>query len=88
MLSAPSPSRLRSSLSYPIGFWFVGPQPLDDFNAIAVGIVDKEALGAGNRRSLLNAYAMVFEVISGAGDIGDSYREVAWTNGVRFVFEQ
>src|SRR5436190_7605002 len=62
--------------------------PLDDLDAVAVRVVDEEAVGAGDRCRFLRGNAKLAEVGPGAGGVCDAQREVTGAAGVGPVLEQ
>src|SRR5262249_3443337 len=66
----------------------VGPEPLDDFDAVAVGIVDEETIRPGNRRRLLGGQAVLLEIAARLLGVGHAQGEMARAERVGFVLEQ
>src|SRR5262249_30926345 len=69
-------------------FRAVRPQPLDDFDSVTVGVVDEEAVGAGNRRRLLRSYAVFAEVQARRLCVGYAQGEVPRAAAIRLRLEE
>ncbi len=61
---------------------------MDNLDAIAVGILDKETVRAGNGRCFLNGDPMIVEVSPSGRDIGYSQGEMPGADRIRPILEQ
>src|SRR5262249_54253319 len=66
----------------------VRPEPLDNFNPIAVWVGNKETIGPWNRRRFLRGNAVLPKVLSSRRSIDDSQREVPRAERIRPVLLQ
>src|SRR5205823_6358667 len=62
--------------------------PLNDLNAVSVGVRDEETVGTRNRRRLLNGHAAALEERAGGGTVRHAQGEVPRTDRVRPVLKE